>query len=98
MGRPKREPCAERSTAADRHWNCGPEMGILTWRRVERVWIIEKPRSQRGLMRLYQTQPVNTYFKSSRAFVKRKSAASKSIVPSDVGGGLEPQWLAEPLG
>ena len=37
MGRPKREPCAERSTAADRHWNCGPEMGILTWRRVERV-------------------------------------------------------------
>src|SRR2546430_10305919 len=36
MGRPKREPCAERSTAADRHWNCGPEMGILTWRRVER--------------------------------------------------------------
>ncbi len=51
MGRPKRELRGERSTAAERYWNCGPEMGILTWRRVERVWITEKPRSQRGLMR-----------------------------------------------
>jgi len=58
---------------------------------------MEKPRRQRCLLRLYQTQPVNTYFKSSRAFVKRKSAASKSIVPSDVrkvGDSNPSDWLS----
>jgi DUF4097 and DUF4098 domain-containing protein YvlB len=37
----ERSVCGERSTAADRCWNCGPEMGTLNWRRVEAVWIIQ---------------------------------------------------------
>src|SRR5438477_5273691 len=41
MDRSKREVCGERSTAADRYWNCGPEMGTLNWRRVDAVWIIQ---------------------------------------------------------